>query len=209
MGWNKITKRISELISTGKFLSETGRAAMPEYERKQLARSIHSFFYDTPEGYPKPFSQNVIERYWEGVQTVQAQLTDPVRVEEIYQTMMLPLWEAALQDDRHYESRRAGLENMRAYLDGTYSVFNRAHTLSPLSEITTPEPTAPELPTAGNVADTTEPNTIKTTGSFMASSLAKRWIRYAPVAWSHSLPPKAPWTRKIPPSANIWHRELI
>ena len=129
LGWNKITKRITELISTGKFLSEADRAAMPEYERKQLAISIHSFFYDTPEGYTKPFSQDVNGNYWEGVQEVQNQLTDPVRVEEIYQAMMLPLWKSTPQDDRNYKNRKAVLEDMQAFIAGTYSVFNRTQIL--------------------------------------------------------------------------------
>lgn len=96
------------MISAGKFLSDADRAAMPDYEIGRLAREIHSFFYDTPDGYPKPFSQNPIGSYWEGVQEVAEQLTDPARVEEIYQTMMLPLWEITAQDDRYYESRKPG-----------------------------------------------------------------------------------------------------
>lgn len=158
LSWNKIAKRIAELISDGKFLSEADRATMPQYERKQLARSIHRFFYDTPEGYPKPFSQNMLSSYWEGVQEVAEQLDDPARAEEIYQTMMLPLWEATPQEDRNYEGRKAGLNDMRAYLDGTYSVFNRAHTLAPLSERAAPEPTTPELPIAEDVLDDPESN---------------------------------------------------
>lgn len=108
LSWGKITKRIAEMISAGKFLSDADRAAMPDYEIGRLAREIHSFFYDTPDGYPKPFSQNPIGSYWEGVQEVAEQLTDPARVEEIYQTMMLPLWEITAQDDRYYESRKPG-----------------------------------------------------------------------------------------------------
>ena len=148
LSWGKITKRIAEMISAGKFLSDADRAAMPDYEIGRLAREIHSFFYDTPDGYPKPFSQNPIGSYWEGVQEVAEQLTDPARVEEIYQTMMLPLWEITAQDDRYYESRKTGLENMQAYWAGTYSVFNLAQTLRPLTPGTEPPALTAEPPSS-------------------------------------------------------------
>ena len=148
LSWGKITKRIAEMISAGKFLSDADRAAMPDYEIGRLAREIHSFFYDTPDGYPKPFSQNPIGSYWEGVQEVAEQLTDPARVEEIYQTMMLPLWEITAQDDRYYESRKTGLENMQAYRARTYSVFNLAQTLRPLTPGTEPPALTAEPPSS-------------------------------------------------------------
>lgn len=134
--WGCIAKRIGIMISQDRFLSDKDREAMAGYEIRQLARSIHGFFIDAPELYPRPYKFNAIADYWECVQEVFEQLTVPARVEEIYQ-MMLPLWEATPQDDRHYEIRKAGLENMQAYRDGTYSVFNLGQTLRPL--FATPE----------------------------------------------------------------------
>ena len=136
--WGSVAKRISIMISQDRFLSDKDREAMAGYEIKQLARSSHGFFIDAPELYPRPYKFNAIADYWEGVQEVYEQLTVPARIEEIYQ-MMLPLWEATPQDDRHYKVRKAGLKNMQAYRDGTYSVFNRGQTLTPLYA-------TPELP---------------------------------------------------------------
>ena len=120
--WPEAAKRIGELISQNKFLSDADWAAMPEYERKQLARKIVNFFMDTPDDVVRPFSQNAIADYWECVKTVATQLSDADRVQEIYQNM-LPAWEATKEEDRHYTLRKQGIEAMRAYLDGTYSVF--------------------------------------------------------------------------------------
>ena len=120
--WPEAAKRIGELISRDKFLSEADQAAMPKYEREQLARKIVNFFMDTPEDVVRPFSQNAIADYWECVKTVATQLSDADRVQEIYQNM-LPAWEATKEEDRHYTLRKQGIEAMRAYLDGTYSVF--------------------------------------------------------------------------------------
>ena len=148
--WSVIIKRIDVLMSQDRFLSDRDREAMAGYEIRQLARSIHSFFIDAQELYPRPYQANAIADYWEGVEEVAEQLTNPNRVEEIYQ-MMLPLWEGTPQDDRHYQSRKTGLENMQAYRAGTYSVFNRAQTLRPLSSSAEtpsaePETPKPELP---------------------------------------------------------------
>ena len=151
LNWSRITKRISVLIAQDRFLLEKDRGAMADYEIRQLARSIHNFFSGSPELYPRPYRSNNISDYWQGVQEVAGQLTDPARVEEIYQTMMLPLWEGTPQEDRHYESRKTGLEAMQAYRDGTYSVFGLAHTLQPLPsavDVALPEPVpAPVEPT--------------------------------------------------------------
>ena len=151
--WSVIVKRIDALMSQDRFLSDKDREAMAGYEIRQLARSIHSFFIDAPDLYPRPYQANAIADYWEGVEEVAGQLTDPARVEDIYQ-MMLPLWEGTPQDDRHYQSRKTGLENMQAYRAGTYSVFNRAQTLRPLfsgaetpsAELETPKPELPVTP---------------------------------------------------------------
>ncbi len=158
--WPEAAKRIGELISQNKFLSDADWAAMPEYERKQLARKIVNFFMDTPDDVVRPFSQNAIADYWECVKAVTVQLSDADRVQEIYQNM-LPAWESTKADDRHYDLRKQGLEAMRAYLDGTYSVFGLGKTLqTPTTEAVSERPAAepevsePEPPIAE--AETTE-----------------------------------------------------
>ena len=144
--WPEAAKRIGELISQNKFLSDADWAAMPEYERKQLARKIVNFFMDTPDDVVRPFSQNAIADYWECVKAVTVQLSDADRVQEIYQNM-LPAWEATKEEDRHYTLRKQGIEAMRAYLDGTYSVFGLGKTLqTPTTEAVSERPAAePEV----------------------------------------------------------------
>lgn len=123
--WSVIVKRIDALMSQDRFLSDKDREAMAGYEIRQLARSIHSFFIDAPDLYPRPYQANAIADYWEGVEEVAGQLTDPARVEDIYQ-MMLPLWEGTPQDDRHYQSRKTGLENGQPLCVAVYYHFVNA-----------------------------------------------------------------------------------
>ena len=186
--WPEAAKRIGELISQNKFLSDADRAAMPKYEREQLARKIVNFFMDTPEDVVRPFSQNAIADYWECVKTVAAQLLDADRVQEIYQNM-LPAWESTKADDRHYNLRKQGLEAMRAYLDGTYSVFGLEKPLQmPTAQAVSEQPEAepevsePEPPAAETATSETAPEAPAEEETILPAPKPKRErVRFAPL----------------------------
>lgn len=186
--WPEAAKRIGELISQNKFLSDADRAAMPKYEREQLARKIVNFFMDTPEDVVRPFSQNAIADYWECVKTVAAQLLDADRVQEIYQNM-LPAWESTKADDRHYNLRKQGLEAMRAYLDGTYSVFGlekplQMPTVQAVSEQLEAEPevSEPEPPAAETATSETAPEAPAEEETILpAPKPIQERVRFAPL----------------------------
>ena len=118
--WNAVEKRVSAMIAQGRFLSDDDRAAMPQYEKHQLAQNIRTFFENVPQEQPHPYPYGF--DYWEGVKLIEPQLDDPARVEEIYQ-MMLPVWEATPQDDRMYALRQRAFENLTAYRQGTFTLF--------------------------------------------------------------------------------------
>ena len=130
--WNAVEKRVSAMIAQGRFLSEDDRAAMPQYEKHQLARNIHTFFENVPQEQPHPYPFGF--DYWDAVKLIEPQLDDPARVEEIYQ-MMAPVWEATPQDDRMYERRKTGFENLSAFRQGTFTLFAEHK-----------EPAAPAMP---------------------------------------------------------------
>ena len=186
--WPEAAKRIGELISQNKFLSDADRAAMPKYEREQLARKIVNFFMDTPEDVVRPFSQNAITDYWECIKTVAAQLSDADRVQEIYQNM-LPAWESTKADDRHYNLRKQGLEAMRAYLDGTYSVFGLEKPLQmPTAQAVSEQPEAepevsePEPPAAETATSETAPEAPAEEETILPAPKPKRErVRFAPL----------------------------
>lgn len=186
--WPEAAKRIGELISQNKFLSDADWAAMPEYERKQLARKIVNFFMDTPDDVVRPFSQNAIADYWECVKAVTVQLSDADRVQEIYQNM-LPAWEATKEEDRHYTLRKQGIEAMRAYLDGTYSVFGLGKTLqTPTTEAVSERPAAepevsePEPPIAEAETSEIEPALPAEEKAVLTAPQPKRErMRFAPL----------------------------
>ena len=132
--WNAVEKRVSAMIAQGRFLSDEDRAAMPQYEKRQLARNICAFFENVPQEQPHPYPFGFA--YWDAVKLIEPQLDDPARVEEIYQ-MMVPIWEATPQDDRRYDLRRQAFENLTAFRQGTFTLFAEHK-----------EPAAPIMPQA-------------------------------------------------------------
>ena len=132
--WNAVEKRVSAMIAQGRFLTDEDRAAMPQYEKHQLARNIRTFFENVPQEQPHPYHFGF--DYWDAVKLIEPQLDDPARVEEIYQ-MMVPVWEATPQDDRMYALRQQAFENLTAFRQGTFTLFAEHK-----------EPVAPAMPLA-------------------------------------------------------------
>lgn len=118
--WSAVEKHVSAMIAQGRFLSEDDRAAMPQYEKHQLARNIRTFFENVPQEQPHPYPFGF--DYWDAVKAIEPQLDDPARVEEIHQ-MMVPIWEATPQGDRMYTLRQQAFENLTAFRQGTFTLF--------------------------------------------------------------------------------------
>ena len=118
--WSAVEKHVSAMIAQGRFLSEDDRAAMPQYEKHQLARNILTFFENVPQEQPHPYPFSF--DYWDAVKAIEPQLDNPARVEEIYQ-MMVPIWEATPQGDRMYKWRKTAFENLTAFRQGTFTLF--------------------------------------------------------------------------------------
>ena len=129
--WNAVEKRVSAMIAQGRFLTDEDRAAMPQYEKRQLARNIRTFFENVPQEQPHPYPFGF--DYWDAVKLIESQLDDPARVEEISQ-MMVPIWEATPQDDRMYTLRQQAFENLAAFRQGTFTLF--AEHKEPVAPIT-------------------------------------------------------------------------
>ena len=144
--WPAITKRISDMISMGKFLYPSDAERMADYEVKQLAKLVMNFFRDAPNEYARPTEKSIFD-YWDGVADIQGQLSEPERVREIYESMMLPLWNATLPGDHFYQERERGMEAMQAYQADTFSVFGRDHTLRPLPQLSEAVPPPENKPT--------------------------------------------------------------
>ena len=80
--WPAITKRISDMISLGRFLYPSDAEKMADYEVKQLAKLVINFFRDAPDEYARPTEKSIFD-YWDGVADIQRQLSEPERVKTL------------------------------------------------------------------------------------------------------------------------------
>ena len=118
--WNAVEKHVSAMIAQDRFLSDDDRTAIPQYEKRELARDIRTFFENVPQEQPRPYPSDF--DYWDAIKFMESQFDDSARVEEIYQ-MMVPVWGATTQDDRIYPLRKRAFENLTAYRQGTFTLF--------------------------------------------------------------------------------------
>ena len=129
LSWAQVTKRITELYNRNSFLTEQDKEGMAEYEIGQLGRIIYNGFLGASDEHPKPFGKDDTSDYWNNVKSVAEQLKNPRRAEVIYTTMLLPLWESTLPNDRYYDYRKKAVEALQQYRDGVFSVFGNGRNL--------------------------------------------------------------------------------
>ena len=119
-----VVKEYEKLIAQKCFPGEDAVAAIPQYERKQLARSIYFGFSDAPDDVPRPYPKGV--DYYGAVPVVEEQLADKAKAAEMLEALTVYL-DGMDEGDRHYDSRQQAREQLSEYVDGTFSLFNHRH----------------------------------------------------------------------------------
>ena len=80
--WTAVAKRIEELISVGRYMTEKELEYIPEYEKGVLARGIYNFFYHQPETFLRPYPYG--SDYHRAIDQIRPQLDDPNRVKKSF-----------------------------------------------------------------------------------------------------------------------------
>lgn len=123
--WNTVAKRIGELMEAGRFLTERDRLRMPEYERIQIARQIRMFYSPLPMSVERPYSD--VGDWLNGERTLTKKLEDPEQAQKLLAKM-----EAAFSqlsgEEKGYREAEEGLNIVRQYLAGTYTIFPELET---------------------------------------------------------------------------------
>ena len=119
-----VVKEYEKLIAQKCFPGEDAIAAIPQYERKQLARSIYFGFSDAPDDVPRPYPKGV--DYYGAVPVVEEQLADKAKAAEMLEALTVYL-DGMDEGDRHYDSCQQAREQLSEYVDGTFSLFNHRH----------------------------------------------------------------------------------
>lgn len=120
LNWNQTQKRIGELIEAGRYLNPAELAYMPEYEKMQLARSIHTFYYCNPNDadrtYPHGWDFDAAKR------DIRPLLDDPDKSAALYADMV-KVFAVLTPDELNYSTMQKALDDMAAYQRGEYSLF--------------------------------------------------------------------------------------
>ena len=108
------------MIDAGTFLDDKDRAAIPNYEREQLAEQVYRFFSSAPAIFERPYPGDMY--YTDAVGLLTRALNDPAEVDVLYE-MMTRLRVSTPEDDRDHDLREQVFANVSAYRDGTFSLF--------------------------------------------------------------------------------------
>ena len=132
-----VVKEYERLIAQRRFPGEDAIAAIPQYERQRLARSVYFGFSDAPDNVPRPYPKGA--DYYDAVPTIEEQLSDKAKAAEMLATLTAYL-DGMDEGDRHYDSCQRAKEQLSEYVNGTFSLFNHRH------DQELPEPEQEEVP---------------------------------------------------------------
>ena len=119
--WSKVAQRIDYLIKNDKFMTAKDFAAIPAYEREQMAGKVIWFFDRLPSDVERPYKGSIFDTETREVE-VPAILEDPERAEQLLRQMDEVL--AALPlDSEWYKERAQYLSDLHGYIDGTFTLF--------------------------------------------------------------------------------------
>lgn len=145
-----VVKEYEKLIAQKRFPGEDAIAAIPQYERRQLARTVYFGFSDAPDDVPRPYPKGA--DYYDAVPVIEEQLADKVKAAEMLEALTSYL-DGMDEGDRHYDSCQQAREQLSEYVDGTFSLFNHRHD----SGLRQAEREATPITPTGEVGVTEEP----------------------------------------------------
>lgn len=145
-----VVKEYERLIAQKRFPGEDAIAAIPQYERRQLARSIYFGFSDASDDVPRPYPKGA--DYYDAVPVIEEQLADKAKAAEMLEALTSYL-DGMDEGDRHYDSCQQAREQLSEYVDGTFSLFNHRHD----SGLRQAEREATPITPTGEVGVTEEP----------------------------------------------------
>ena len=119
-----VVKEYERLIAQKRFPGEDAIAAIPQYERRQLARTVYFGFSDAPDDVPRPYPKGA--DYYDAVPVIEEQLADKAKAAEMLEALTAYL-DGMDEGDRHYDSCQQAREQLSEYVNGTLSLFNHRH----------------------------------------------------------------------------------
>lgn len=125
LNWNRVEKRIQELMEAGRYMNPKELEYLPEYETLIIARKVNVFYSYAPNHEQKGYS-------WEVDTDAPKREYLPKLKDRSQAAALLADMERVIADipadDRKFAYMQSAIADVRSYQDGTYSLF------TPLSE---------------------------------------------------------------------------
>ena len=135
---SSVVKEYEKLIAQKRFPGEDAVAKIPQYELRELARTVYFGFSDAPDDVPRPYPKGA--DYYDAVPVIEEQLADKAKAAEMLEALTVYL-DGMDEGDRHYDSCQQAKEQLSEYVNGIFSLFNHRH------DQELPEPEQKEVPT--------------------------------------------------------------
>ena len=119
-----VVKEYERLIAQKRFPGEDAVAKIPQYELRELARTVYFGFSDASDDVPRPYPKGT--DYYDAVPVIEEQLADKAKAAEMLEALTVYL-EGMDERDRHYDSCQQAKEQLSEYVNGTLSLFNHRH----------------------------------------------------------------------------------
>lgn len=119
-----VVKEYERLIAQKRFPGKDAVAKIPQYELRELARTVYFGFSDASDDVPRPYPKGA--DYYDAVPVIEEQLADKAKAAEMPEALTVYL-EGMDEGDRHYDSCQQAREQLSEYVDGTFSLFNHRH----------------------------------------------------------------------------------
>ena len=145
-----VVKEYERLIAQKRFPGEDAVAKIPQYELRELARTVYFGFSDASDDVPRPYPKGA--DYYDAVPVIEEQLADKAKTAEMLEALTAYL-EGMDKGDRHYDSCQQAKEQLSEYVNGTLSLFNHRHD----SGLRQAEREATPITPTGEVGVTEEP----------------------------------------------------
>ena len=133
-----VVKEYERLIAQKRFPGEDAVAKIPQYELRELARTVYFGFSDAPDDVPRPYPKGT--DYYDAVPVIEEQLADKAKAAEMLEALSVYL-DGMDEGDRHYDSCQQAKKQLSEYVNGIFSLFNHRH------DHELPEPEQKEVPT--------------------------------------------------------------
>jgi Type III restriction enzyme, res subunit./Methyltransferase small domain. len=138
--WTNVANRIDSLMVDELYMSQEELDYLPRYERQILGADVQQFFSGLPLDMQRPFEvdDSPYPDFWSVSTKIGNTLDNPETLKNILAAMH-PIMENTTNSSHYYNTRKIALENLKAFENGTFTLFPQISVVQADTELPTAE----------------------------------------------------------------------